>query len=106
MAVKDTKQNAELAQPEKAAAPKAAPKKAVKASQEKKSSSEPGKVEQAKVFFEESRAELKKVTWPTKKEIRVTTIAVLILVTLMSIFLGVLDLGLVKIVGAITGMGS
>jgi preprotein translocase subunit SecE len=106
MAVKDTKQNAEPAQPEKAAAPKAAPKKAAKASQEKKSSSEPGKVEQAKVFFEESRAELKKVTWPTKKEIRVTTIAVLILVTLMSIFLGVLDLGLVKIVGAITGMGS
>lgn len=94
MAVKDTKQNAEPAA------------KPAKKPQERKASSEPGKIEQAKVFFEESKAELKKVTWPTKKEIRVTTIAVLILVTLMSIFLGVLDLGLVKIVGAITGMGS
>jgi preprotein translocase subunit SecE len=79
-----------------------------KAAQKKvseKANSEPGKIENARVFFEESKAELKKVTWPTKKEIRVTTIAVLILVTVMSIFLGIMDLGLVKAVEAITGVG-
>jgi preprotein translocase subunit SecE len=71
-----------------------------------KVSSEPGKIEKAKNFFEDSKAELKKVTWPNKKEIRVTTIAVLILVVLMSIFLGFMDFGLVKAVEAITGLGN
>jgi preprotein translocase subunit SecE len=80
-----------------------------KKTSEKKASekivSEPGKIENARIFFEESKAELKKVTWPTKKEIRVTTIAVLILVTVMSIFLGIMDFGLVKAVEAITSLG-
>jgi preprotein translocase subunit SecE len=71
-----------------------------------KALSEPGKIEKARVFYEDSKAELKKVTWPNKKEIRVTTIAVLILVTVMSIFLGIMDFGLVKAVEAITSLGN
>ena len=63
------------------------------------------KLEQLKTYLEESRVEIKKVTWPTRAEVKVTTFAVLILVTLMSIFLGVVDLGLVKVVEAITTMG-
>jgi preprotein translocase subunit SecE len=70
-----------------------------------KVSSEPGKLEKARVFFEDSKAELKKVTWPNKKEIRITTVAVLILVTVMSIFLGIMDFGLVKAVEVITSLG-
>ncbi len=48
-------------------------------------------------YLVESRAELRKVTWPTKKEARVTSIAVLILVAIMSLFLGLVDLGWTKI---------
>ena len=56
-------------------------------------------------YLVESRAEIKKVTWPTKKEARVTSIAVLILVAVMSIFLGVVDLGLTKFVELILTAG-
>lgn len=63
------------------------------------------KIDAARSYFEESKAEIKKVTWPTKAEVRVTTIAVLILVTVMSLFLGVVDFGLVKAVKSITTFG-
>lgn len=49
-------------------------------------------------YLTESKAEIKKVTWPTKKEARVTSIAVLVLVVVMAIFLGVVDLGMTKII--------
>jgi preprotein translocase subunit SecE len=96
MATKNTPAGA-VSGPEK----KTAEKKA-----SEKTASEPGKIEKARVFFEDSKAELKKVTWPNKKEIRVTTIAVLILVAVMSIFLGFMDFGLVKAVEAITSLGN
>ncbi|MBG0778177.1 MAG: preprotein translocase subunit SecE [Desulfovibrionaceae bacterium] len=57
-----------------------------------------GKVAQLKDFFEESKVELKKVTWPTRKETTTTSIAVLVLVVVMSLFLGIVDLGLSKLV--------
>ena len=62
-----------------------------------------GKAAEIREFFEESKGELKKVTWPTKSEIKVTTLAVLILVVIMSLFLGTVDLGLVKLVELILG---
>ncbi len=49
-------------------------------------------------YLVESRAEIKKVTWPTKKEARVTSIAVLVLVAIMAVFLGLVDLGWTKII--------
>jgi preprotein translocase subunit SecE len=42
-------------------------------------------------YFEDARNELGKVSWPTVKEVRVTSLAVLVLVVLMSIFLGLAD---------------
>jgi preprotein translocase subunit SecE len=63
------------------------------------------KIAGASTYFEESKAELKKVTWPTKAEVRVTTFAVLILVVVMSIFLGLVDFGLVNLVKLITSIG-
>lgn len=65
-----------------------------------------GKITEIKEFFEESKAEIKKVTWPTKKEARVTSIAVLVLVVIMSFFLGVVDLGLTKIIEIILTPGA
>ncbi len=64
-----------------------------------------GKFAALSEYFEESKAELKKVTWPTKKEARMTSLAVLILVVVMSLFLGVVDLGLTKLVELILTAG-
>ena len=44
---------------------------------------------------------MKKVTWPTRKEAVATSVAVLVLVVFMSLFLGVVDLGLAKAIEAI-----
>jgi len=45
----------------------------------------------AKQFLREVKAELKRVTWPTRKEVVGTTIVVLIMVTFFSIYLYVWD---------------
>jgi preprotein translocase subunit SecE len=45
-------------------------------------------------FFREVRAELKRVTWPTRKETIGSTSVVLILVMIMALFLGLVDMGL------------
>ena len=57
-----------------------------------------GKVTELKQFFDESLVEIKKVTWPSRKETVSTSIAVVVLVFVMSLFLGVVDLGLTKLV--------
>lgn len=54
-------------------------------------------------FLAEAKIELKKVTWPTRKELLTTTAVVLILVLLVAFFLGVVDLGLVKIIRNVIG---
>jgi preprotein translocase subunit SecE len=56
---------------------------------------------QAREFFEQARVELKKVTWPTRKETLTTGGAVLVLVVIMSLFLGLVDFGLARIIDAI-----
>lgn len=42
-------------------------------------------------YFRETMAELRKVSWPTRQEATSLTIVVLIVVAVMSTFLGVLD---------------
>ena len=48
-------------------------------------------------FFMEVGAETKKVTWPTVKEVRDTTIVVIIAVFIFGFFLYIVDLGLHEI---------
>jgi len=52
----------------------------------------------ARQFLFDAKVELKKVTWPTKKELLSTTAVVIVLVILIAFFFGVVDLGLVKII--------
>ncbi|WP_462323362.1 preprotein translocase subunit SecE [Desulfoplanes sp.] len=59
------------------------------------------KINELRTFFDLSKRELKKVVWPDKKETMSTTGAVAILVVVISLFLGIIDLGLSKIVEAI-----
>lgn len=45
-------------------------------------------------FLREVKVELKKVTWPSKKQTVGSTVVVLILVIIVSFFLGIVDVGL------------
>lgn len=49
-------------------------------------------------YVEDSRAELRKVTWPTVKDTRKATLAVLFFVAVMAVVLGLVDLGLSSLI--------
>lgn len=49
-------------------------------------------------YVEDSRAELRKVTWPSAKDTRKATLMVLIIVALMAVVLGVVDLVLSNLI--------
>jgi preprotein translocase subunit SecE len=49
-------------------------------------------------FIKEARAELRKVTWPNRKQLISSTIVVIITVALVAVFLGVVDLIFSRIV--------
>jgi preprotein translocase subunit SecE len=44
-----------------------------------------------KNFFRESKAELKKVSWPTRKQVWYSTLVVVLLTTIIGIYLGAVD---------------
>ncbi|MBN1547602.1 MAG: preprotein translocase subunit SecE [Syntrophaceae bacterium] len=54
-------------------------------------------------FLEEAKAELKKVTWPTRKQTLASTGVVLVVVIFLSLFLGLVDFGLAKIIKVLLG---
>ena len=54
-------------------------------------------------FLRESKMELKKVKWPTRKELLASTGVVIVLVLVVSFFLGLIDFGLIKIIRNIVG---
>ncbi|MBU2055545.1 MAG: preprotein translocase subunit SecE [Proteobacteria bacterium] len=59
--------------------------------------------EKVKQFLAGSKVELKKVTWPTPKQTLASTSVVIIVVIIVSLFLGIVDFGLVKIVKLVLG---
>ncbi len=52
-------------------------------------------------FLKEIRQELTKVAWPSKDELRDSTIVVILLSILLSAFIGVVDFGLSRITSLI-----
>ena len=54
-------------------------------------------IQDARQFLGEVRSEFKKVTFPTQKEAVAGTIGVLVIVTIITIALGLVDFGLSKI---------
>ena len=52
-----------------------------------------------KEFFRDVKVEIKKVVFPSKDELVGSTWVVIITVVIISVFLGVVDLGLSKLVG-------
>ena len=57
----------------------------------------------AKQFLIEAKAELKKVTWPGRKQAIGSTAVVIVVVVIISVFLSLVDLGLTKIIKIILG---
>lgn len=56
-----------------------------------------------KKWWRETIGELHKVNWPTRKEALRLTWIVLLVVTLMGAFLGLIDFGLSKLIGVLVG---
>ena len=54
-------------------------------------------------FFRGVSREMKKVSWPKKKELTTYTITVLATVIIMSVFFAVVDLGLSELIRLILG---
>ena len=54
-------------------------------------------------FFESVKLELNKVTWPTRKETMATTGVVVIIVLLVSVYLGTCDVILAKLMRLVLG---
>ncbi len=67
-----------------------------------KTKGEPGKIKRTidtwVQFLREVKIELKKVVWPSRKQTIGSTVVVLILVMIISLFLGVVDFGLSSII--------
>jgi preprotein translocase subunit SecE len=54
-------------------------------------------------FLKEAKGELKKVTWPTPKQTLASTSVVIIVVIIVSVFLGIVDFGLAKVIRLVLG---
>ena len=60
-------------------------------------------VQKVKSFLESVKIELGKVTWPTRKETVATTGVVVVIIFLISIYLGACDVVLAKLMRLILG---
>ena len=57
-----------------------------------------GRVQVVRQFLKEVRVELKKVTWPSKRDTIAGTVVVLVTVFICSFFLGIVDFWLRKLI--------
>jgi preprotein translocase subunit SecE len=55
----------------------------------------------SKTFYEDVKAELAKVTWPTRKETISTAQVVVVIIVIISLYLGACDAVLAKIIQSI-----
>lgn len=54
-------------------------------------------------FLREAKMELKKVKWPTRKELLASTAVVIVLTLFVAFYLGLVDFGLIKIIRNVVG---
>jgi preprotein translocase subunit SecE len=57
-----------------------------------------GRFERMRVFLTEVRNELKRVTWPSQKEVYATTIVVILTSIFFGLYLFILDIGIDRVV--------
>ena len=58
-------------------------------------------MEQVREYMKDVRAELTKVSWPTREELRDSTVVVIVTVLLVAAFIGIVDQGLNRAVALI-----
>lgn len=56
-------------------------------------------------YFREVRSELRKVVWPTRQELITYTIVVLVVVAVVSVFLGIVDVAVSELLTLIGALG-
>jgi len=54
-------------------------------------------------FLKEAKVELKKVTWPTPRQTLASTSVVIIVVIIVSIYLGIVDFGVARAIRFVLG---
>ena len=59
---------------------------------------QPSIIQKGVQFLREVKVELKKVTWPTRKQTIGSTVVTLVLVIILSLFLGVVDMSLTSLI--------
>ena len=57
--------------------------------------------EKAIQFLREVRSEMKKVSWPNRQEIISSTVVIVITVTIVVIYIGLVDLGIVSLLSLV-----
>jgi preprotein translocase subunit SecE len=62
-----------------------------------------GRFERMRLFLSEVRNELKRVTWPSQREVYATTIVVILVSMFFGLYLWLLDIGMDRIVRWIFG---
>lgn len=60
-----------------------------------------GWVDKVRTFLREVKVEFKKVSWPARKETIASTFVVILVVFIIAMFLGIVDLGLSRLVGSV-----
>ncbi len=60
-------------------------------------------LQKIKQFLIDAKAELKRVTWPSKKQTMASTMVVIVIVFVMAIYFGIIDFGLAKLIKFILG---
>lgn len=56
-------------------------------------------------YFREVRSELRKVVWPTRQELITYTVVVLVVVAVVSAFLGIVDIAVSELLTLIGALG-
>jgi preprotein translocase subunit SecE len=83
------------------AKPAVVQKKVVTVTKQKAAGVEKNFIQNSVQFLREVKIELKKVTWPSRKQTMGFTVVVIILVVIISLFLGVVDFGLSNLIRAV-----
>jgi len=52
-------------------------------------------------FIKEVRTELSKVSWSTRKELMASTVLVIVVTAIMTVFIGIVDLGLSRFLSVV-----
>lgn len=71
---------------------------------EKAATKKKGFFDRTKKYFKECKAELKKVTWPTKEKLMHNSFVIIVFIAIVTVVLSVLDFGFAKLFELMTNI--